>query len=163
MASPAPATPDLSRPRDGHYPTKRDARFQLIVWGTALILVAPTVSLMWRHPGLSWWLGTLLMTLAMMVLWTVQSMHYRLSTGLLRIVAGPMSREVPLATIRSITPVRSAAPAPAMAVDRLEVAWTDELGSGSVQISPADREGFLTELGQLDRGLKKRDGGLFRR
>jgi hypothetical protein len=158
-----PTKPDLFTPRPGHYPTKRDRRFQLLIWGTALLLIGPTVSLMWRQPGLGWWLGTLLMAVTMMTLWTVQSMHYRLETGKLRIVAGPMSREIPLSTIQTVTMVRSGGAAPAMSLDRLEIVWTDEGRTDTILISPLDREAFLSEMGQYDRGLKKVEGGLRRR
>jgi hypothetical protein len=158
----APKRPLLAPP-PGYYATKRDRRFSLLIWGTALGMVGPTVALLWNQGGANWWLGTLLFTSATMALWTVQSMHYRLETGRLKINAGPFHWEIALADIRSVTPVRNAASAPAMSMDRLAIVYTDKGKDEKVLISPDDRQAFLQELGQLDRGLKRQDDGLQRR
>jgi hypothetical protein len=145
------------------YPTKRDLRFSLPIWAVTLGLFGPAVSLLWQQPGLGWWAGTFLFTLALMAHWTVQSIGYRLDTGRLRISAGFMRWDIPLADIRTVTPVRNAKKGPALAVDRLEIAFVDKGMDETVLISPVDRAAFVTELGQFDRGLKRHEDGLRRK
>jgi membrane protein YdbS with pleckstrin-like domain len=76
-------------------------------------------------------------------LWLVASTRYQLSDHTLRIASGPFRWTVPIAEIASITPTRNPLSSPALSLRRLEIRY----GPGrSVQISPADQEGFLRAL-----------------
>jgi len=78
-----------------------------------------------------------------LVAWIFLTTSYRLSDRDLHITSGPFRIRVPLAQIQRITPTRSVLSAPALSLDRLEIAY----GNGQVVvISPKDHRAFFAAV-----------------
>jgi hypothetical protein len=88
-------------------------------------------------------------------------MRYGFEAEQLVICFGMARRRVPLAAIREVHPTSNPLSSPALSLDRLHVQYGDGL-LGAVMISPADREGFLTDLAARA-GLAREGDRLVRR
>ncbi|MES1147057.1 MAG: PH domain-containing protein [Solimonas sp.] len=76
-------------------------------------------------------------------LWLLRSTHYTFDDSHLHIRSGPFGWLVPLRDIRAVTPTRNPLSSPALSLDRLRI----EFGrTGSIMVSPEDKDGFLAEL-----------------
>ena len=75
-----------------------------------------------------------------LIAWIFATTAYRLTNHELLVFLGPLWVRVPLAQIQRITRTRSVLSAPALSLDRLEIAW----GNGqTVVISPNDHAAFF--------------------
>jgi hypothetical protein len=77
------------------------------------------------------------------VVWLYRSTSYTLSESELWVRSSGLSWRVPLRAIRAVTPTHNPLSSPALSLDRLRI---DYGPSGSILVSPADRELFLREL-----------------
>ncbi|HEY4319925.1 MAG TPA: PH domain-containing protein [Gemmatimonadales bacterium] len=78
-------------------------------------------------------------------IWITFATSYTVGDGLLLVRSGPFRWRVPLDQITRITTSRSVQSAPALSLDRLDVAY----GAGRhILISPTPRHAFLQELGE---------------
>lgn len=75
--------------------------------------------------------------------WLVLTTSYTIGPDELIVRCGPLTERVPLRSITAVSASRSLLSSPALSLDRLAIFH----GSGSVLISPRDKRGFLTELG----------------
>lgn len=75
--------------------------------------------------------------------WVLLGTHYTLSPESLDVRSGPFRWQVPIAKIKDVKTVRGLFSAPALSTDRLEIVYGSR---ESIQISPRDRERFLSEL-----------------
>jgi uncharacterized membrane protein YdbT with pleckstrin-like domain len=90
---------------------------------------------------------------ASLILWTLVTTDYRVTSDALRVRSGPLRWTIPLSSIRSVQPSRSVVAGPAWSLDRLRIETSEE----ALLISPKDRAGFLEALLQRDPALH-RDG-----
>jgi hypothetical protein len=77
-------------------------------------------------------------------LWIFTSTYYLVSDAELLVRSGPVRRQIPLRTIKSVRPSRNLLSSPALSLDRLEIAY----GNSRVLISPKDKDGFLRALAE---------------
>jgi hypothetical protein len=83
-------------------------------------------------------------------IWILVATHYTFGPDELVIRGGPFVKRIPYADIRAVEPSRSLLSSPALSLDRLRL----NLGAGhGVLVSPADKAGFLRELGRRRPGL----------
>lgn len=75
-------------------------------------------------------------------LWLLAT-SYELTREQLVVRSGPFRWRVPLAEVRAVVPSRSWLSAPALSLDRLRI---DHGRSGSLLVSPKDRDRFIAEL-----------------
>ena len=94
--------------------------------------------------------GSLLIGGVLVILWVLNGTQYMIQRGLLVIHCGPCRYEVPIDEIESVVPSRDSLSAPALSLDRLQV----HTPARDIQISPADRRGFLAQLAAADPALQ---------
>ena len=70
--------------------------------------------------------------------------HYTVDGNTLRIACGPFRWQVPIDAIESVEPTRNPLSSPALSLDRLRIQY----GRRRIQVSPADKAGFLSAIGQ---------------
>lgn len=68
--------------------------------------------------------------------------RYRFSSEFLLIKSGPFSWTIPLRSITKVEPTHNPASGPALSLDRLAIHYDGKI----VLVSPADKQGFMTEL-----------------
>ena len=71
--------------------------------------------------------------------------HYTVDRNNLRIVSGPIVRNVAIDQITSVAPTRSLLSSPALSLDRLLIRYGKQR---RIIVSPADKQGFLRAIGQ---------------
>jgi membrane protein YdbS with pleckstrin-like domain len=71
--------------------------------------------------------------------------HYTVDNNTLRIVSGPFRWTVLINQISSVSASKSPLSAPALSLDRLEIRYGKRR---RIVVSPADRKGFLSAIGQ---------------
>lgn len=122
-------------------------RSKVDLWLAVILAAAPVVSLtatvlaLRAGGGLMALLPTALIALA--YLGAVFPLYYELEDDALVIRAGLLRSRIPYAQIRAVRPTRNPLSSPALSLDRLHVDAGSALGPN---ISPADREGFLSAL-----------------
>jgi len=85
----------------------------------------------------------------------VLPMRYGITVDALVVRHGLVRQRIRLADITDVTPTRNPLSSPALSLDRLQIRFGEGFFK-SVMISPADRNGFLTEL--AERAGLRRDG-----
>ncbi len=78
-----------------------------------------------------------------LMVWMFVSTTYRFKDSELVVKCGPFRRRVPVASIRRVTRTRTLQSAPALSLQRLEIAFGSH---ETVIISPKDEVGFLAAL-----------------
>ncbi|MDP3858773.1 MAG: PH domain-containing protein [Stagnimonas sp.] len=76
-------------------------------------------------------------------LWILLTTNYRLEASALCVRSGPLSWQIPLSRIRTVSRTRSLLSGPALSLDRLLIRFEPQ---GEIMISPKDRARFLAEL-----------------
>ena len=71
--------------------------------------------------------------------------HYTVDRNNLRIVSGPIVRNIDIDQITSVSPSRSLLSSPALSLDRLLIRYGKRR---RIIVSPADKQGFLRAIGQ---------------
>jgi hypothetical protein len=112
----------------------------LVMPCVALVAIAASPQLATRAV----WLPVSLMVLvAVIVVWVVLSTYYEFDSNVLVAHSGPFSWRIPLKEISAVRESHSVRSGPALSMDRLEIAF----GNGRVLlISPEDKAGFLAAL-----------------
>jgi hypothetical protein len=99
--------------------------------------------------------GTLAASIGL-VAWIFATTAYRLTERELLVTSGPLRVRVPLAEIRRVTRTHSLLSAPALSLQRLEIAYATH---GLVVISPKDEAAFLATLKAKAPGVELPGGG----
>src|SRR3546814_20706099 len=76
-------------------------------------------------------------------LWLLLSTRYVLGQGQLRVLSGPFTWSVPLATLTALTPTSSPLSSPALSLDRLRIAYA--VGN-SILISPPNKKHLVKAI-----------------
>ncbi len=136
-------------------------------WLVPLLCVAPGASVFAVADGVVRGDGRELMTgviamgiTAVVYLGLVFPVRYGIGEGKLVVRFGLCRQSIPLEEIREVHRTRSPISSPALSLDRLRVRYGEGMFK-AVMISPADREGFLRELGDRA-GLVMEGEGLVR-
>lgn len=87
--------------------------------------------------------------------------YYELSDGKLEVRHGPLRWSIPYAAIESVAPERSYSASASLSTERFLVKYGP--GKSSVEISPADRSGFLRALAVASTSLEPKGNSLVRR
>lgn len=128
------------------YPSKVDWWLAMVLAIPPLVAVYATLEAVLKGDlEETAWSAAIWIVVAGIYLGLVFPMRYGIGAGWLTIRFGLVRRRIPLSTIREVYPTRNPLSSPALSLDRLHVQY----GSGffkAVMISPADREGFLSEL-----------------
>ncbi|MBS0425570.1 MAG: PH domain-containing protein [Proteobacteria bacterium] len=77
--------------------------------------------------------------------WLYVSTRYIVDNDDLKIISGPFSWNIPIASITSVQETQSAVTSPALSFDRLEIAYGEDK---MIIISPVDKEKFIQKLGK---------------
>lgn len=81
--------------------------------------------------------------------WLLRRTYYEVQpqTHLLRVVSGPLTWQIPIASITRIQPSHNVLSSPALSLDRLKISYNryDE-----ILLSPRDKAGFVAALRQLN-------------
>ena len=87
--------------------------------------------------------------------------YYELSDGKLEVRHGPLRWSIPYSAIESVIPERSCTSRASLSTERFSVNYGP--GKSTVEISPADRSGFLRSLATASTCLEPKGNGLVRR
>lgn len=87
---------------------------------------------------------------ALFVVWLFKSTEYVVTATELIVRSGPVNQRVLLKEITRIHPTRSILSAPALSLDRMEIAYGKY---GGIVISPADKRGFLNCVKERSPGV----------
>ncbi len=127
------------------YPTKIDT------WIAALLLVGPVliavISVAARVPALL--LGVV--PLALIIELLVLPCHYTLNADELIVRCGLLRIPIPYRQIESVQPTRNPLSAPAMSLDRVEIAYSNR----RIMVSPVRRDEFIAKLNNRINAAKK--------
>ena len=115
-------------------------------WWLVVLLLLPAgimalpglLGVLVSHPAL---LAGLLVPQALIV-WLLSRTFYEVGPDALVARCGPFRWSIPLTSIRSISPTRSARPSPALSLDRIAVRHT----AGTLLVSPRNQVGFVRAL-----------------
>ncbi len=124
----------------------RDGMYQTVVWGSILLCVAVILYVVFTPYVKSDRIVTVVLlvpTLSLLVSMYFGT-YYEVQHDHLIIRCGPFRQTLSFDRITAIAPTRSIYSAPALSRDRLQVSFDTY---GKVQISPADRTGFLAAMG----------------
>lgn len=93
------------------------------------------------------WVGALIGSgvgvIALLAIWPfTRPCHYTLSNDLLKIKAGFLEIDIPLATIQKVEQVRGFLAAPCLSINRVLITMKD----GKEMVSPMDRDEFIADL-----------------
>ncbi|HKA86593.1 MAG TPA: PH domain-containing protein [Haliangiales bacterium] len=89
---------------------------------------------------------------------------YDIGAGEIRVRCGLWGFVIPIDGIVRVFPSRNPLSAPAWSLDRLQIEYVDRAGRKRMALlSPTDRDAFVAELAESDRGLQREDAGLARR
>lgn len=102
------------------------------------------------------------LTLPALVLLFLLPMRYTLTSDELVMRSGLLRWHIPLSAIMTAKTTRSLRPAPALSYQRLRVDYQKGNRSRSIDLSPRDRNRFLSDLVSIDRGLVWQADGLVR-
>ena len=145
-----PSSKNHDRPL--RFESGRDTLLVGILWGTALILCAALVIIIfddgWTY-GLVW--SPFLLGLAVLCVWVERSTYYELTPELLTIHAGPFRCRVTLSSITEARAERSILSSPALSRDRLRIS---RHGAMEIYISPANKDEFVRVLKQFNPEVK---------
>ena len=89
--------------------------------------------------------ATVLLLAAVLIASILVGTHYTVDKKTLKIVSGPIRLRVSLDDINSVRATRSPLSSPALSLDRLMINYGK---NRKVMVSPADKRGFLTAIGQ---------------
>lgn len=133
------------------FESKKDVLLAVIVWSAIIIgFIATIVASAESRAALP---GLLIMV-AVMLLWSWlwSGTYYVLSEHGLIVRSGPLRRIIPVGEIETVRPSRNPLSAPALSLDRLEVAYVagDSEKRRTILISPDDRDAFVGELRRLN-------------
>ncbi len=123
------------------YPSKVDLWLGVILAAAPLVSVTASALALWHGAGPLALLPTAI--LALVYFGAVFPLYYELEDHALVIRAGLLRSRIPYEQIRAVRPTRNPLSSPALSLDRLHVDAGSALGPN---ISPADREGFLSAL-----------------
>jgi hypothetical protein len=90
-----------------------------------------------------------------LVVWLFSTTNYTLTDTDLVVRAGPIRETIALSSIHKITATRSILSAPALSLDRIEIAYGKY---GTVVISPDDKQAFVNEMRRRVANLVVGDG-----
>jgi len=74
--------------------------------------------------------------------WTYFTTRYRFTAEFLLVKSGPFAWTIPLRSITKVEPSHSPVSSPALSLDRLAIHYDGKM----LMVSPADKQGFMTEL-----------------
>lgn len=123
---------------DCYFPSEKDWWLGLLVWSPLLLVPYEAITGgPWQTTAIGLGIYSLLAG------WIWFGTNYRITANQLHVKSGPFRFSVPLASIRRIRRTSSPLSAPALSMQRLEIA----LENGQlVLISPKDRERFIAML-----------------
>ena len=133
------------------YRSKVDAWIALLVGGGALVSVFVGATLLWQGQRLGWLVLLLMPGLLRLLAWPID---YEVTSAELIIRAGVLRWRIPIASIVHVEPTRNPLSSPAWSLDRLRVRWRRGARVRWIQISPEDKQAFLSELTTRDSGLR---------
>ena len=87
--------------------------------------------------------------------------YYDLDHDRLEVRHGPLRWSIPVSEITSVAPERSMASSAALSMDRFKIEFGPS--RSTLEVSPADRSGFLAALAAESTGLELRGNALVRR
>ncbi|PNK60841.1 PH domain-containing protein [Psychrobacter sp. FDAARGOS_221] len=96
-------------------------------------------------------IGILIWPWALLPLWLLLSIEYRVTERQLVVESGLGETEINIEDITDITPTHNTLSAPALSLDRLEVVYADK----SIIISPKHKQAFLEAIEQRKQQLDK--------
>ena len=100
--------------------------------------------------------------LPVLVLLFLLPMRYTLTSDELMMRSGLLRWHIPLSAIMAAKTRRSLRPAPALSYHRLRIDYREGNRSRSIDLSPRDRNRFLSDLVSVDRGLVWQADGVVR-
>jgi hypothetical protein len=89
--------------------------------------------------------AVVLLLMAILIASILVGTHYTVDKKTLKIVSGPIRLRVSLDDINSVKATRNPLSSPALSLDRLMINYGK---NRKVMVSPADKRGFLTAIGQ---------------
>jgi len=141
------------------YHSKKDLWIVLLVSAAVLLpFVLGIYNLVVRNGNAEagWYLlfvGTLT---GAIVLWLTCPLYYKITSSELVVRSGFMHWRIPLSSIEEVHPTRNPLSSPAWSLDRLQVDYRKDTKTGSILISPEDKQGFMRELAASAVGLEMR-------
>ncbi len=123
--------------KSAYFPSKRDLRLWLLVWGLIILLTLFVLS-QGAYP-----VFIVMLLLIAFVGWIWMGTGYRIAQGKLLISNGPFRYVITASEIKEIRSTSNPAASPANSIDRLEIAYGQ---SKKMMISPADKANFIKTI-----------------
>jgi hypothetical protein len=131
---------------EAHFASRRDRWLVVVLWATAILLVAAGLAQIGSAAALTIRVIMLVscLTGAAVLLWVLYGTTYMFVGNVLHVRSGPFRMTLPLAEIDSVVPVHNTLSGPACSMDRLHVRYHHS--SRTLLVSPEDKPGFLHAL-----------------
>ncbi len=125
------------------FSSKIDTWLLIVLLASASVSLAIITRLWDQMSGSLWWLAVILALVVIFPVWILVSTRYAMSDDTLYVRCGPMSWQIPIASISEIEKTSSPLSSPALSLDRLRVHYD---GGRRIMISPEPREPFVRQL-----------------
>jgi hypothetical protein len=137
---------NLNANKSIRYESRKDKWFTIIIWLTILIcfFTIAIVSIKGENLVFDIIFTLLMLGTVLFLLFTYYDTYYILSDKELFIKSGFIKQTIPLETIKELKKVTDILSSPALSVKRIRI--THQKSFVGVQISPEDRDEFLTEI-----------------
>ncbi len=144
---------------------KRVFRSKVDWWIRALLvgailgeaLACGTAAIENDNPVMTTWIILASIAVAGLIVWIMLGTWYSVDRGVLKVVCGPIRWRVPLDEIKSVERTRSPLSSPALSLDRLLIRYGKRR---RIMVSPDDKDGFLTAIGQSPGDAPGKSGGV---
>lgn len=145
--------------------SKRDLWIVVAVAGSLVVLIGVTIQHMMvrGNDPATWIVGGVTVAYLLILALFAWPISYEVTPDSLVVCSGLTRWRVPLAAIQEVRPTRSPLSAPAWSLDRLRIDYRKNEKLAFQLISPQDKQLFLQDLAQADKGLELQGDTLIRR
>ena len=123
--------------------SKIDLLFKILIWGTVLILLIAVISMSKNEKIISYVIGVPSIGF---LLWIYFGTYYELRDTYLYCKSGPFFKKIYYDDIKSVKLSQNILSSLALSAKRIEIRYGENYFTGTIYISPEDREGFIKEL-----------------
>lgn len=128
------------------FESKKDRWLVLVIWLSALIMLATAVKL--AYDGgfyLNLFLQPLNVGTVYLCLSVLYQTYYIVDGENLILRGGPITKIIKIADIKAVKPTKDVLSSPALSIDRLKIVYKQS--KACIMVSPKDKEMFLREIG----------------
>ncbi|KAB2331352.1 PH domain-containing protein [Bacillus mesophilum] len=140
-----------------YFPSKKDLWMTIVIWLFAVLFIVPPILFpdfgVWMTPEFlnkQWIKVVILCPIGFGLLWIWFNTGYSIKDNILKIQYGPFKKVIKIEEIQSIRQTTNPFTALSLSINRIEVNYRKY---NTIQISPKDMNGFLTQLMKINSGI----------